>query len=115
MNIVLGTCEIVQGMYGLNGRINAHPGKGDELAAALLEAARRVADVEGCELYVISRVPGEPDAIVVNEVWTSREAHAASLQDERVKEIIQRAMPLIAGMSDRVELEPLGGKGLPAA
>lgn len=102
-------------MYGMNIRFTAHPGRGDELAANLLEAAGRLGDVEGCDLYVISRVQGEPDAVVVNEVWTSREAHAASLQDDGVKEVIQQTMPLIAGVSDRVELEPLGGTGLRTA
>jgi quinol monooxygenase YgiN len=100
--------------YGLNGRINAHPGKGDELAANLLGAAERLEDMEGCELYVISRVLGEPDAVVVTEVWDSRESHQASLEREDVKEVIQRSMPLIAGLTDRVELEPVGGKGLNA-
>jgi quinol monooxygenase YgiN len=98
--------------YGLNGRINAHPGKGDELAANLLDASERMGGMEGCELYLISRVLGEPDAIVVTEVWRSRDDHAASLENEAVKEVIKRSMPLIAGLSDRVELEPMGGKGV---
>ena len=36
----------------------------------------------------------------------------ASLKDERVREVIRRARPLIASMSDSMELVPVGGKGL---
>ncbi len=99
-------------MYGLQGRFTAQPGKGDELAALLLEAANAMRRLDDCLLYVIGRVPGEPDAVLVYEVWTSSEAHAASLDNEETKAAIARGRPLIAGMSDRVEFEPAGGKGL---
>ncbi len=69
----------------------------------------------GCLLYLISTSPAEVDAIWVTEIWDSKKAHDASLSIPGVREIIQRAMPLIAGMSDRVELTPVGGIGLPDA
>jgi len=99
-------------VYGLQGRFTAQPGKGDELAALLLEAAAALRSHDDCLLYLIGRVPGEPDAVLVYEVWTSSEAHRASLDLESTKEQIARGRPLIAGMSDRVEFEPAGGKGL---
>jgi quinol monooxygenase YgiN len=49
----------------------------------------------------------------VTGVWTCREAHHASLEDQRVRELITQARPLIAGLGERFELVPLGGKGLP--
>jgi quinol monooxygenase YgiN len=97
--------------YGLFGKISAHPGQGDALTGLLLGSGG--AAMPGCELYVINRSPEDPDAIWVYEVWTSREAHAASLELESVRTTIQLAMPLIAGFSDRVELLPVGGQGLP--
>jgi quinol monooxygenase YgiN len=101
--------------FGLIANITAHPGKGDELAEVLLDAARAMDDsVPGCELYVISRSPDDADAIWVTEVWTDRESHAASLTLDSVKAVIERGRPLIAGFSDRVETVPLGGKGLAA-
>jgi quinol monooxygenase YgiN len=96
--------------YGLFGKLQAHPGQGDALAGLLLGSGN--ADMPGCELYVINRSPDDPDAIWVYEVWESKEAHAASLQLESVRDTIQLAMPLIAGFSDRVELLPVGGQGL---
>ena len=66
--------------FGLIAKITAHPGKGDELAQVLLDAAREMDDaVPGCELYVISGSPDDADAIWVSEVWAARESHAASL------------------------------------
>ena len=98
--------------YGLFGKLTAHPGQGDTLAGLLLEAASIMPDFPDCELYVINRSPDEPEAIWVYEVWTSREAHADSLSNQTVRDLIQLAMPLIADTSDRVELQPAGGKGL---
>jgi quinol monooxygenase YgiN len=97
--------------YGLFGKLQAHPGQGDALAGLLLGSGGQ--PMEGCEIYVINRSADDPDAIWVYEVWTSREAHAASLELESVRNAIQLAMPLIAGFSDRVELLPVGGQGLP--
>jgi len=48
----------------------------------------------------------------IAEAWTSREAHAASLEDERAQAMIQRALPLLAGPPEAAELRPAGGKGL---
>ena len=87
----------------------AVPGDIVRLAALALDA-----NVE-CELYVISRSADDLDVVRVTEVWTSREAHRASLEDEEIRRLIVQASPLIAGLGDRFELSPVGGKGLPLA
>jgi quinol monooxygenase YgiN len=102
----------VPDLYGRHGRIVATPGHGDALVALLLDAADSLANTEGCRLYVISRAPDDRDSVWVTEFWTDRAAHDASLRDERVRSVIQRARPLIASMSDSIELVPVGGKGL---
>lgn len=48
----------------------------------------------------------------MTEVWTSREAHQTSLEDDEIRRIIVQAKPLIAGLGERFELSPVGGKGL---
>jgi quinol monooxygenase YgiN len=93
----------------MHGSFKARPGKGDELAAILLEAAEALRANDACLLYVVSRE--DADTIWVTEAWTDREAHAGSLDDPAAKEQIARAMPLIAGIDGRAELTPLGGKG----
>jgi quinol monooxygenase YgiN len=100
-------------LFGLHGRLLAAPGRGDDLEAILLEAAEALNDDDDCLLYVVSRQPDEPEAVWVTEAWTSREAHQASLEEEATRALIQRAMPLIAGLPERgIELRPVGGKGV---
>ena len=101
--------------FGLVGSFRAQSGQGDALADLLLRAAEALDANGDCELYVISRSPHDADAVWVTEVWTSRDAHRASLEDDRVQELITRARPLIAGLGERFELSPVGGKGLPLA
>ena len=62
---------------------------------------------------MVSRSPADRDAVWVTEVWTSAHAHQVSLEDERVRQLITEARPLIAGLGERFELSPVGGKGLP--
>ena len=101
------------GRFGLVGNFRAQPQQGDALAELLLEAAEALGANPECELYVISRSPDDADAVWVTEVWTSPDAHRASLEDNRVRELITQARPLIAGLGERFELSPVGGKGLP--
>lgn len=99
--------------YGLSGKMIAVEGKRDELAAILLEAANELRKNRDCVVYIVSISETEPNAIWVSEVWKSKQAHADSLKPASTREMIARARPLIAGFSDRVETQPLGGKGLP--
>jgi quinol monooxygenase YgiN len=104
--------EPVTNSYGMHGHFKAQPGKGDELAALLLEAADVLGDMAECRLYLISRSLDDADTVWVTEAWTSRAAHEASLTDERVRVLIQRAAPVIAGASEAMEMRPQGGKGV---
>ncbi len=98
-------------MFGMHGYFKAQPGKGEELAAILLEAAEALRSNDACLLYVVSR--GEDaDTIWVSEAWTDREAHDASLDHPAARDQITRARPLIASMDGRAEFTPLGGKGV---
>lgn len=100
-------------MYGLFGKMRAQPGRRDDLIAHLLRAASLLHDLDGCYLYVINSDPDDPDGIWVNEVWRSQADHQASLQHAAIVELISAARPLIAEMPVRIEVTPLGGKGLP--
>lgn len=99
--------------YGLFVKFSAQAGKRDELVQHLLEAATLLEDSPGCIHYVVS-TSDEPDDVWISEVWSNKEAHDTSLEPDDIRALIQRARPLIAGMSDRTELLVRGGKGLPA-
>ena len=98
-------------MYG---KITAQPGRRDALVAILLEAAALLQDDPDCLIYIVNISGTELDAIWVTEVWSSQAAHAASLTRDDVRELIGRGMPLIAG-GERIDVVPVGGKGLPAS
>ena len=91
-------------------RMTAKPGQGDALAGLLLEAAAALEHDQRCLLYVVSRVVGEPDVLLVTEAWSDRDAHDASLEDERTRALVARAMPLI-DRPEAIEIVP-AGKGI---
>jgi quinol monooxygenase YgiN/mannose-6-phosphate isomerase-like protein (cupin superfamily) len=92
-------------------KLTAKPGQGDALAELLLEAAAGLKDVPGCELYIVNRVPGDPDAIWVTELWRSQESLDASLESEGATAQISLAQELLAGPPEQLELAPVGGVG----
>jgi quinol monooxygenase YgiN len=98
--------------YGMHVRFSAQSGRGDELEAILLEAAAGMQADDDYLLYIVSRSPADPDVVYVTEAWTGREAHHRSLEDEAVRALITRAMPLMAQPPDAQTLAPAGGKGL---
>jgi quinol monooxygenase YgiN len=98
--------------YGLFAKMIAHPGQRDGLLRELKVAAEQVADLPGCEVWIVNTSPDDPDGLWVYEVWRSREDHAASLTGDAVRATIERARPLIAGFGERTTLEPVAGKGL---
>jgi quinol monooxygenase YgiN len=101
--------------FGMHGKIVAKAGQRDALVEHLLEAARLLNPLPGCEIYIVSVAPSEPDAIWVTEVWRTEADHDASLKLDSVRALIARAKPLIAGGSESMRLIPLGGKGLSPA
>jgi len=92
------------------GTFTAQPGQRDALIDVLLDAARLLGEMDECQVYLVGTVDDEPDAVAVLEVWSDRDAHARSLQDPRVQELIQRGRPLIAGMGQSLQLNAVGGK-----
>lgn len=97
-------------MHGLIGRMKATPGSRDRLAAILMEGT---GGMPGCLSYVVAADPDDPDALWITEVWTSAEAHRASLELPDVQDAIRRGRPLIAGFDSQTVTRPLGGVGLP--
>lgn len=99
-------------MHGLIGKMIAHPGKRDELAAVMLDG---VGGMPGCLSYVVAVDPKDENALWITEVWVDAAAHAASLKLPAVQAAIARGRPLIAGFGDYVTTTPLGGHGLGTA
>lgn len=99
-------------MYGLIGRMIAHPGKRAELAAILTPTEG--SGMPGCLSYIVAEDPTNADALWITEVWIDQAAHRASLQLPAVQAAIAKGRPLIAGFDSQAETNVLGGTGLPA-
>jgi quinol monooxygenase YgiN len=97
--------------FGFIGKLSCEPGRRDDMVRQLLAAAELLAQDPECIHYIVS-TSDEADAIWVWEMWTTRAAHASSLEREDVRALVEQARPLITGMSDRRELTIQGGKGL---
>ena len=97
-------------MYGLIGKMNTVPGQRDALIAILLEAMDKM---PGCLSYIIAKDPSDENGIWITEVWDTKTSHEASLKLPSVQRAISRGKPLIAGFSNRIETQPVGGHGLP--
>ena len=99
-------------VYGCYVKFTARPGQRDALVEHLLRAAAGVSTVAECEVYLINTSPTEPECVWVTEVWRSQEAHDASLTLEGVQEAIEYVRPLLAGAPERIDVLPVGGKGV---
>jgi quinol monooxygenase YgiN len=98
--------------FGMHVEFTAVEGRGDELEALLLAAAAGLEGEGRCRMYVVSRSPDRPETVWVTELWDSREAHQASLRSPATRELIGRAMELMAASPSATALRPVGGKGV---
>jgi quinol monooxygenase YgiN len=90
--------------YGLIGQMIAQPGQRAALVAALAEGT---GTMPGNIAYLIGEDSANPDAIWIVELWTDKDAHAASLELPAVQEAIRKGRPLIAGFGTRAEFKPV--------
>jgi quinol monooxygenase YgiN len=81
-------------MYMLHGRLAAKPGKRDELLA-IVAAGEQDEPMPGCRLYLVAIDETDANGVWVTEVWESADAHAASLELDRVRDQIARARPIL--------------------
>jgi quinol monooxygenase YgiN/mannose-6-phosphate isomerase-like protein (cupin superfamily) len=96
-------------------KMTAKPGRGEALSRRMLDVARSLQEVPGCELYVINRSATEPDVVWVTEQWQSQEMLDSALASEGAREHIDEVRGLLEeGGSQRVDLKPLGGVGYQA-
>jgi quinol monooxygenase YgiN len=100
------------GRVGRYVQLKAREGQRDALVEHMLGAAQLLVDVPGCELYVINTSATDADAVWVTEVWSTQAELDASLTMESVKASVEQVVPLLAGPPERIDILPVGGKGL---
>lgn len=89
------------------GSLGARPGRADELVALLTRRSDELADI-GCLLYEVGVSAEHPDTVLVLELWTSQEAHRASLDLPSVRAAIAEAGPLLSGEMSGSGFEVIG-------
>ena len=95
-------------------KLKAREGQRGVLVEHMLGVAQLLAEVPGCELYVINTSAADTDTVWVNEVWSSQAELDASLTIDSVKASVQQVVSLLAGPPERIDILPVGGKGLDA-
>ncbi|MCK1992323.1 antibiotic biosynthesis monooxygenase [Peribacillus muralis] len=98
--------------FSLFGKFNIQEGERDSMVGILLEAAESMKSLNECEIYLVNVSENEPNSVYVYEVWSSENAHQASLTLEATQTLIQRAKPIITGMERISTLKAMGGKGI---
>ena len=93
-------------MYGLISRINAVPGRCDELIRLLSEISDTM---PGCLSYIVARDVEDANALWVTEVWVDADSHKAALQLPLVQQAIERGKGLMLGVEHRFETKPVAG------
>lgn len=97
---------------GLYVKFKTQPGKRGALVDLLLDSAQHMESMAGCELYLVNTSPTEDDVVWVTEVWSSMEEHDTSLNFPGAAEAVKIAVALLAGPPERIDITPVGGKGL---
>ncbi|QHE51589.1 putative quinol monooxygenase [Pontibacillus sp. HMF3514] len=98
--------------FSLFSKFTVQEGERDTMIDILLEAAESMKNLDECEIYLVNISESEPNSVYVYEVWSSENAHQASLSLEATQTLIGRAKPIITGMERINTLKTNGGKGI---
>jgi quinol monooxygenase YgiN len=99
-------------MIGFYTKFTTEERNRDAFVDILSEAAASMEAVEECQMYIVNNDATDATIIWVTEIWTTKEAHAASLQMDSSRALIAKAMPLIVAKPEQIQLVPISGKGL---
>jgi len=87
-------------MFSVYGRMNALPGRRDELITLLLDGFRAGGDDSGLLGYTINTAFDDPDTIWLTQLWVDKERHDAVTRSEPVAAVTRRLAPLLAGQPE---------------
>jgi quinol monooxygenase YgiN len=99
--------------YALLNKLTAKPGKRGQVIDILIESGELFDDNPACVLYLVSESADDPNLVWVVDLWTSQEAHAEALKAPELRPYVEKALPLLQGMPEQIEVRPVGGRGVP--
>lgn len=98
--------------YSLINKLITKPDKRDEVINILIKSGETFEDNAACLLYLVSEDVKDPNVIWVEDLWVSREAHAAALANPDLKPYFTKSLDLLEGKPEQIEIIPKGGKTL---
>lgn len=93
-------------------RIEAQPGKGDELEAAARDMVGKVEAEAGTLVYAMSRSQKEPDVLWFFELYTDTDALRAHGSSDTMKAFQAQIKDIVAPNTQIHVLTPVAAKGL---
>ena len=97
--------------FGMQAVFTAIPDQGNQLAQVMLKAAKIVAELEGCELYLVQQSLTDEQKVLVTELWKNADCHKASLSCHSVQQLIAQAKPMLANV-EAIPAKLIGGHGI---
>ncbi len=95
-------------------KLKTREGQRGVLVEHMLGVAQFLTEAPGCELYVMNTSAEDTDTVWVTEVWSTQAELEASLTLEGVKPSVEQVITLLARPPERIDVLPVGGKGLDA-
>ena len=89
------------------GTLGSAPGQRDTLVAHLTRRSEVLQEL-GCLAYEVGINDEHPDTVFVLELWTSADAHQASLRRPEVQDSIAEARPLLSGEFGGFQFDVVG-------
>lgn len=87
--------------FGMQAVLTANEGNGNKLAEIMLSASKVVSKIKGCELYLVQQSLVDENQVLITELWTNKDSHSASLENEEVLALINKSRPMISGMEGK--------------
>jgi quinol monooxygenase YgiN len=99
--------------YALLNRLTAKPDQRLAVVEILVESASCSRTIRLVSSTWSPNRRTTPNEIWVVDLWTSAEAHAQALKAPELRPWVEKATPLLEGVSEQTEVRPVGGKGMP--
>src|SRR5579872_6438792 len=96
--------------YSLINKMITKAGKRDEVVEIMLKSGAAFDSNPSCLLYLVTIDKKNENALWIEDVWADAYSHEAAMSEKSMQEYVKKAMPLLDGMPEQIEVELKGGK-----
>lgn len=98
--------------FGLHTTLIARERRREALVSKFLEAAEIQRTNQACLLMIVSTSPDRDDAVVVTEVWTTKDDHRRATESSAIQAWAAEMPEFVDHLESSRPFLPVGGKGL---